>query len=193
MPRLTTLTITSPATWAGMSEISRLMPLVMVKQPDAGAEHRTSVAGVPAANSATVPISMAVAPPRFNPATVTSMSPAAGPLIGVTVRTTGAAGTTPAGAFDDIAGLASPEDATTVVLDWMSAGVTPAEFTTAFTVIVPLVNGLVLFVHEICCPAGAPHTHPAPDAPTGRTPLGRVSVTVTGEVSAAPEELAATV
>src|SRR5580658_905540 len=193
MPRLTTLTVTSPATWAGMSEISRLMPLVMVKQPDAGAEQRTSVAGVPAANSAAVPTSMAVAPPRFNPVTVTSMSPAAGPLVGVTVRTTGAAGTTPAGAVDDMAGLASPEDATTVVLDWMSAEVTLPEFTTAFTVIVPLVNGLVLLVHEICCPAGAPHTQPGPEAPAGSTPAGRVSVTVTGKFSAAPEELAVTV
>ncbi len=67
------------------------------------------------------------------------------------------------------------------------------EVTTPLTVIVPLVNGLVLFVHEICCRLGAPHTHPGPEAPTGRTPLGRVSVTVTGGFSAAPEELAATV
>src|SRR5580658_3914260 len=99
-----------------MSEISRLMALVTVKQPDAGAAHRTTVAGVPAANSAVVPISMAVAPPRLRPVTFTSMSPAAGPLIGVTARTTGAAGSTPAGALDDMAGLASPEDATTLVL-----------------------------------------------------------------------------
>ena len=65
--------------------------------------------------------------------------------------------------------------------------------TTPFTVIVPLVNGLVLFVHDICWPLGAPQTQPGPDAPTGTTPAGRVSVTVTGEFSAAPEELAATV
>jgi hypothetical protein len=107
--------------------------------------------------------------------------------------TTGAAGTVPAGALNDVAGLASPDDATAVVLDWISAGVTLLEVTTPFTVIVPLVNGLELLVHEICCPLGAPHTHPGPDAPTGRTPLGRVSVTVTGEFSAAPDELAATV
>ena len=98
----------------------------------------------------------------------------------------------PAGALDDIAGLASLEDATALVLDWTRAGVTLLEFTTPFTVIVPLVNGLVLLVHDICCPDGAPHTHPVPKAPTGRTPLGRVSVTVTGKFSAAPEELAAT-
>ena len=65
--------------------------------------------------------------------------------------------------------------------------------TTPFTVIVPLVNGLVLLVHDICCPLGAPQTQPVPEAPTGSTPAGRVSVTVTGWFSAAPEELAATV
>src|SRR6202042_836860 len=193
MPRLTTLTLTKAAVWAGMLEMSRLVALVTVKQPGAADEHRFRVVGVPAANSAAVPISMAVAPPRLVPLTVTWLPPPAGPLAGLMPVTFGAAGTVPAGALDDVAGLASPEDATAVVLVWIRAGVTPLEFTTPFTVIVPLVNGLVLFVHEICCPDGAPHTHPAPDAPTGRTPLGRVSVTVTGKVSAAPEELAATV
>src|ERR1022692_2280715 len=193
MPRLTTLTVTDPARWAGMAEMSRLMPLVTVKQPGAGAGHSTTVAGVPAANSAAVPISMAVAPLRLVPVTVTSLPPPAGPLVGMTARTTGAAGTVPAGAFGDVAGLASLEDATALVLPWTRAGVTAAEFTTPFTVIVPLVNGLVLFVHDICCPLGAPHTHPAPEAPTGTTPLGKVSVTVTGKFSAAPEEPAATV
>ena len=69
---------------------------------------------------------------------------------------------------------------------------TLAEVTTPFTVIVPLVNGLVLFVHDICCPDGAAHTQPGPDAPTGSTPAGSVSVIVTGWFSAAPEELAVT-
>ena len=169
-----------------------LVALVMVKQPGAGEEHRLRVVGVPAANSAAVPISMAVAPLRPVPLTVTSLPPPAAPLVGLMPVTFGAAGTVPAGALDDIAGLASVEDATALVLDWIRAGVTLLEFTTPFTVIVPLVNGLVLFVHDICCPDGAPHTHPVPEAPTGRTPLGRVSVTVTGEFSAAPEELAAT-
>src|SRR5579872_534753 len=176
-----------------MAEMSRLMPLLTVKQPGAGEEHTTTVAGVPAANSAVVPISMAVAPPRLVPVTVTSLPPPAGPLTGVTAMTTGAAGTVPAGALDDVPGLPSLEDATTLVALWIRAGVTVPEVTTPFTVIVPLVNGLVLFVHDICCPLGAPHTHPVPDAPTGTTPLGRVSVTVTGRFSAAPEELAATV
>ena len=40
----------------------------------------------------------------------------------------------PAGALDDIAGLASLEDATASRLDWIRAGVTPLEFTTPFTV-----------------------------------------------------------
>src|ERR1700730_19294697 len=110
MPRLTTLTVTDPARWAGMSGMSRLIPLVTVKQPGAEAGHDTTVAGVPAANSAAVPISMAVAPLRLVPVTVTSMSPAAGPLIGVTRTTTGAAGTVPAGALDDGAGAASAGD-----------------------------------------------------------------------------------
>jgi hypothetical protein len=64
--------------------------------------------------------------------------------------------------------------------------------TTPFTVIVPLVNGLTLLVHDICCPLGAAQTQPVPEAPTGSTPVGRVSVTVTGWFSAAPEELDAT-
>ena len=79
------------------------------------------------------------------------------------------------------------------MLDWIRAGVTLLEFTTPFTVIVPLVNGLVLLVHDICCPIGAPHTQPVPEAPRpAATPLGRVSVTVTGKFSVAPDELAAT-
>src|ERR1700735_1014429 len=167
-----------------MLEMSRLMPLVTVKQPGAAAAQSTKVAGVPAANSAVVPISMAVAPPRLVPVTLTSLPPPAGPLIGVTARTSGAAGTVPAGALDDVAGLASLDDATALVALWIRAGVTLPEFTTAFTVIVPLVNGLVLLVHEICCPLGAPHTHPGPAAAAGTTPLGRVSVTVTGKFSA---------
>ena len=175
-----------------MLEMSRLVALVTVKQPGADDARRFRVVGVPAANSAVVPISMAVAPPRLVPVTVTSLPPPAAPLVGLILVTLGAAGTVPAGALDDVAGLASEEDATALVLDWTRAGVTLGEFTTPFTVIVPAVNGLVLLVHDICCPDGAAHTHPVPEASTGRTPLGRVSVTVTGEFSAAPEELAAT-
>src|ERR1700683_3472098 len=181
MPRLTTLTWTAPAAWAGMSEMSRLVALVTVKQPAADDEHKLRVVGVPAANSAAVPISMAVAPPRLVPLTVTSFPPPAAPLAGLRPVTAGAAGTVPGGALDDVAGLASPEDATAVVLVWTSAGVTLLDVTTPFPVIVPLLNGLLLSVHEICCPLGAPHTHPVPEAPTGTTPDGRVSVTVTGE------------
>ena len=94
--------------------------------------------------------------------TVTSLPPPAAPLVGVMLVTLGAAGTVPAGALDEVAGLASPDDATAVVLDWIRAGVTLLEVTTPFTVIVPLVNGLVLLVHDICCPDGAPHTQPVP-------------------------------
>ena len=193
MPRLTTLTCTAPAACASMDEISRLVSLVTVKQPTAGAAHRLRVAGVPAANCAAVPISMAVASLRPVPLTVTSLPPPAAPLVGLRPVMDGAAGTVPAGALDDDAGSASPEDATAVLLVWISAGATLPEVTIPFTVMVPLMNGLVLSVHDICCPLGAPHTHPLPDAPTGTTPLGRVSVTVTGEFSAAPDELAATV
>src|ERR1700735_756996 len=192
MPRLTTATVTAPARWLGIDEMSRLVALLTVKQPGADAAHRLRVAGVPAANSAAVPISMAVAPLRLVPLTLTSLFPPAGPLDGVRPVTAGAAGTVPAGALDDVAGLASPEEATAVVLVWTRAGVTPPEVTTALTVIVPLVNGLVLFVHDTCCPLGAPHTHPVPEAPPGTTPAGRVGVTVTGRFSAAPVELAAT-
>src|SRR5580700_4488198 len=176
-----------------MAETSILVALVMVKQPGAGAEQSTRVTGVPAANSAAVPTSTAVAPPKLVPLIVTSLPPPAAPLVGLTPVTVGAAGTAPAGALDDVAGAASPDDAIALLALWTKAGVTLLEVTTAFTVIVPLVNGLVLFVHDICCPDGAPHTHPGPDAPTGRTPLGTVSVTVTGRFSAAPAELAATV
>jgi len=64
--------------------------------------------------------------------------------------------------------------------------------TTPLTVIVPLVNGLVLLVHEICWPLRAPQTHPVPEAPAGSTPAGRVSVIVAGWFSVPPEELAVT-
>ena len=63
--------------------------------------------GVPAVNSAAVPISMAVAPLRPVPVTVTSLPPPAAPLVGLMPVTVGAAGTVPAGALDDVAGLAS--------------------------------------------------------------------------------------
>ncbi len=129
--------------------MSRLVALVTVKQPSAGAEHSVRVTGVPAANSAAVPISIAVAPPRFVPVTV-------------------------------------------VLDDWMMAGVMLPDVTTPFTVIEPLVNVPAVLVHEICCPIGEPHTHPVPSALTGTTPAGSVSVTVTGTVSAAPDELAVT-
>ena len=122
IPRLTTLTTTVPAGWAGMDEMSRLVELVTVKQPGAAEEHRLRVVGVPAVNSAAVPISIAVAPLRFVPVTVTSLPPPAAPLVGLTLVTTGAAGTVPGGALDDVAGLASDEDATAVVLDWIRAG-----------------------------------------------------------------------
>jgi hypothetical protein len=176
-----------------MLEMARLVALVTVKQPAAAAAHRFKVVGVPAANWAAVPISMAVAPARLVPVTVTLLPPPEGPLVGLRLVTAGAAGTVPAGALEEVAGLASEEDATAVVLDWTWAAVMLLEVTTPFTVIVPLVNGLVLFVHDIDCPEGAAHTHPVPKAPTGRTPVGSVSVTVTGEFSAAPEELATTV
>ena len=107
--------------------------------------------------------------------------------------TVGAVGTVPAVALDDVAGLASLLDAVALVLPaCTSAGVTLLEVTTPLTVIVPLVNGLVLLVHDICCPLGAAADPAGPEAPTGSTPAGRVSVSVTGWFSAAPEELAAT-
>src|SRR5450432_1943823 len=137
MPRLTTLTWTEAAVWAGMLEMSRLVALVTVKQPGAAEAHRFRVVGVPAANSAVVPISMAVAPLRLVPVTVTSLPPPAAPLVGLIPVTLGAAGTVPAGALDEVAGLASAEDATAVLLDWTIAGVTLLDFTTPFTMIVP--------------------------------------------------------
>jgi hypothetical protein len=173
-----------------MDEMSSVVLLSTVKQPGPEAVHSTTVAGVPEVNWAAVPISMAVAPPRLDPVTFTSLLPPAGPLAGETAVTTGGDGSVPAGALDEVAGLASPEEATADVLDWTIAGVTLLEVTTAFTVIVPLENGLVLLVQEICWPTGAAHTQPGPDAPTGTTPAGSVCVTVTGRVSVAPDELA---
>src|SRR5450755_790951 len=101
MPRLTTFTVTAPAACAGIDEISRLVALVTVKQPAAEDAHRFSVVGVPAVNCAAVPTSMAVAPPRLVPLTVTSLFPPAAPLDGDTPVTAGADGTVPAGALDD--------------------------------------------------------------------------------------------
>jgi hypothetical protein len=124
------------------------------------------------------------------PVITTSLLPPAGPLVGEMAVTTGADGSVPAGADVDVAGLASLDDATVVVLLAMMDGVTLEEVTTPFTVTVPLVNGVPLLVQEICWPLGAAHTQPVPDALTGRTPAGKVTVTVTGWFSAGPLELA---
>ena len=113
-------------------------------------------------NWAVVPISMAVAAPRPVPVIFTSLLPPAAPLVGVMAVTVGAAGTVPAVALDDTAGLASLLDAVAVLPACTRAGVRLLEVTTPLTVIVPLVNGLVLFVHDICCPLGAPQTQPVP-------------------------------
>ena len=115
---------------------------------------------MPAANSAAVPISMAVAPLRLPPWTVTSPPPPAAPLAGVTLVTLGAAGSGPAGALVDMAGLASAEEATALLLDWTRAGVTLPEFTTPFTVTVPLVNGLLLCGARNLLPGRGP-AHPS--------------------------------
>src|ERR1700722_3845332 len=127
MPRLTTRTANAPAGWPGIAEMSRLVSPVTVKQPGAGDEHRFSVVGFPAVNSAAVPISMAVAPLRLVPVTVTSLPPPAAPLVGETPVTTGAAATVPAGALDDVAGPPSAEDTTALLADWIRAGVTLPE------------------------------------------------------------------
>ena len=174
VPSVTTLTVTAPAACAGMDEISRLVPLTTVKQPGAEDAHSTTVVGVPALNWAAVPISMAVAAFRPVPVILTSLPPPAAPLVGVMAVTVGAEGTVPAGALEDVAGLASVEDATALVADWTWAWVTLLEVTTAFTVIVPLVNGVLVLVHEIDCPLGAAQVQPVPEAPTGTTPAGRV-------------------
>src|ERR1700685_356859 len=134
MPRLTTRTANAAAGWPGIAEMSSLVSPVTVKQPGAGDEHRFRVVGVPAVNSAAVPISMAVAPLRLGPVTVTSVPPSAAPLGGATPGT--------AGALDSVAGLASEEDAAAVVPDWIRAGVTLPEVTTPFTTIVPAANGV---------------------------------------------------
>ncbi len=52
--------------------------------------------------------------------------------------------------------------------------------------VVPLGNGVPEFVQVIFCPDGAPQTQPLPNAPTGTTPAGSVSVTEIGCVSLAP-------
>ena len=117
IPRVTTLTVTAAAVCAGMAEMSRLVPLTTVKQPGPEAAHRFSVVGVPAVNSAAVPISMAVAAPRPVPVILTSLAPPAAPLVGLMAVMVGAAGTVPAGALEDVAGLASAEDATALVAD----------------------------------------------------------------------------
>src|ERR1700722_10540782 len=147
IPSVTTLTVTAAAVCAGIAEMSRLVLLTTVKQPGPEAGHRFSVVGVPAANSAAVPISMAVAVPRPVPVILTSLAPPAAPLVGLMAVMAGAAGTVPAGALEDVAGLPSDEDATAPVPDWTSAWVTLLEATTPLTVIVPLVNGLLLLVH----------------------------------------------
>ena len=172
VPSVTTWTVTAPAACAGMAEMSRLVLLVTVKQPGPEVAHSTSVVGVPAVNWAAVPISMAVAPLRPVPVILTSLPPPAAKFVGLMAVTVGAAGTVPAGALDDVAGLASLQDATTLVLDWTTAGVMLLEVTTPFTVIVPLVNGLVLSVHDMDCPDRR-RAHPARTGGADRQDAGR--------------------
>ena len=52
--------------------------------------------------------------------------------------------------------------------------------------VVPAAKGALLFVQVIFCPTGAAQTQPVPNAPTGTTPAGTVSVTEIGEVSSVP-------
>jgi hypothetical protein len=108
------------------------------------------------------------------PVTVTSLPPPAAPFVGLTELTVGARGNVPPGADVLVAGLPSAEDTSAVVEVWISDWVTLVEVTTAFTVNDPLVNGLVVLVHEIDCPTGTAHVQPVPEAPTGTTPLGSV-------------------
>ncbi len=193
MPRLTTLTVTAPAAWAGMAEMSRLVLLTTVKHPAAAVAQSRSATAVPAANSAAVPISMAVAPLSPVPVILTSPPPPAAPLAGLMLVTVGRAGTVPAGALEDVAGAASADEATAAVLPVTSAEVTLLPVMRALTVIAPVVNVLPVLVHEICWPDGAAHVHPVPDATTGTTPAGSVWVMVTGWLSVAPEAVAVTV
>jgi hypothetical protein len=193
MPRLTTRTWTPAAEWAGIAEMSRRVLLVAVKQPGAAAAHSRSATGVPAANSAVVPISIAVAPPRLVPVTASAPPPPDAPLVGLMPVTTGADGTAPAGALDAVAGAASADPASADVPPVINADVTLLDVTTPLTVMLPLVKGLDVDVHEICCPDGAAQVQPVPDATKGTTPVGRVWVMVTGWFSVAPLAVAVTV
>jgi hypothetical protein len=161
MPVLTTFTTTAPAAWAGMDEIAIVVEFVIVKQPTAGVEHSTKVVGVPALNSAVVPISTAVAPLRFVPVIVAALPPAAAPLVGLMLVTVGAVGSVPAVAVA-LAGLPSEEEIVAVVPLATVAEVSVLPVATALTVIVPLVNGLPVVVQEICCPTGAAQVQPVP-------------------------------
>src|SRR5512140_2724361 len=119
-----------------MDEISRLVLLTTVKQPAAAVAHSTRVVGVPAVNWAVVPISMAVAASRPVPVIFTSLPPPAAPLVGVMAATVGGAGTVPAVALEDVAGLPSLLDAVAVLPACTRAGVRLLEVTTPLTVIV---------------------------------------------------------
>src|SRR6185312_14092067 len=134
-PRLTTLTVTAPDAWAGMDEIAIAVEFVIVKQPAAGEEHNTSVVGVPALNSAVVPISTAVAPPRLVPVIVAELPPPAAPLVGLMLVTVGVVGNVPAVAVA-LAGLPSEEEIVAVVPLATVAEVSVLPVATALTVIV---------------------------------------------------------
>src|SRR6185437_15177211 len=161
MPRLTTLIVTAPDACAGKDEIAIVVEFVIVKQPAAAEEHSTSVVGVPELNSEVVPTSTAVAPPRLLPVIVAELPPPAAPLVGLMLVTVGAVGGVPAVPVA-LAGLPSDEEMVAVVPLATVAEVKVLPVATALTVIAPLVNGLPVVVHEICCPLGVPQLHPVP-------------------------------
>jgi hypothetical protein len=191
---VTARTVTAPAACPGIDGIVRLVLLTLLKQfVVAPSLHGTSVVTVPALNWAEVPISIAVVLVRFVPVSVALLPPPAAPLVGLIAVSVGADGSVPAGAVLADAGLASLEETEAVLpfctVDW----VTLLPVTTPFTVIEPLVNGLVVLVQEMVWPLGAPQVQPVPKALTGSTPDGSVSVIVTGWFSVAPLWVAVTV
>ena len=138
-----------------------------VKHPAAAAPgHRSRTTDVPAACSAVVPISMAVAAVMFVPLMVTVPPPAIGPRAGVAEREPGAVGRVPAVVTESVAGLPSVDDTRVGELFCTVVDVTVVPVTIATTVstgrAVPLAKDEALVVQVMVWPTGAAQTQPVP-------------------------------
>jgi hypothetical protein len=167
-PEVTTVIDTAPGDpRAGIDEIVMVVP-DWVKHPVAGVfdGHGSRTTGVPAACSAAVPISTAVALAVLVPVRVTEPPPVVGPIVGDAVTPDGAAGRVPAVVTVTVSGFASVDD-TLVTEEFCTMAADMLEPVTMPTTVrtgrlVPLAKDDALVVQVIVWPTGVWHTHPVP-------------------------------